>query len=120
MGNQIFHSELKILEILWSKGDMRAKDLAVELEHSTKWHKATTYTIIRTCMKKGLIERVGIDFICRPLISKEEAQKQEVDILVEKMFNGSLDLLIALLLNHSKITPCQVDGLRELLQKSIY
>ena len=97
MKSTIFESELKVLEVLWSEGDTTAKDLAIKLNESTAWSKTTTYTVIKKCVDKGLIERLGTNFTCRALITREDAQKHEIDILVNKMFGGHSDLLIELL-----------------------
>jgi len=117
MKNMIFDSELKVLEVLWNDGDTTAKDLAIQLNDSTGWSKTTTYTVIKKCVNKGLIERLGTNFTCRASITKEEAQKQESKILADKMFDGSSDLLIASLLGGSKMTTSQIDQLRNLIQE---
>jgi predicted transcriptional regulator len=117
MKNMIFESELKVLEVLWKKGDTTAKELAVELKASTDWSKTTTYTVVKKCIDKGLIERLGTNFTCRAAITKEEAQKKESEILADKMFGGSSDLLIASLLGGDKMTSSQVDKLRNMVQK---
>jgi len=116
MKGMIFESELKVLEILWNEGDMTAKDLAIKLNESTAWSKTTTYTVIKKCVDKGLIERLGTNFTCRVTITREEAQKHETEILVNKMFGGSSDLLIASLLGGSNMTPLQIDQLRNMVQ----
>ena len=117
MKNMIFESELKVLEVLWSEGDTTARDLAIKLNESTAWSKTTTYTVIKKCIDKGLIERLGTNFTCRATITREEAQKNESEILVDKMFDGSSDLLVASLLGGSKITTSQVDKLRCMVQE---
>ena len=97
MKSTIFESELKVLEVLWSEGDTTAKDLAIKLNESTAWSKTTTYTVIKKCVDKGLIERLGTNFTCRAKITREEAQKRETEILLNKMFGGRSDSLIELL-----------------------
>jgi len=119
MKKTIFESELKILEILWNEGDMTAKDLAGRLNESTAWSRTTSYTIIKKCIEKGLVERLGDDYTCRALITKEEAQKLESEILVDKMFDGSSDLLIASLLGNNKITTVQIEKLRNIVEEFI-
>ena len=117
MKNMIFESELKVLELLWEEGDLTAKDLAIKLKDSTDWSKTTSYTVIKKCVDKGLVERLGSNFTCRVVITKEEAQKQESALLAEKMFGGSSDLLIASLLGGGKMTSSQVDQLRNMVQE---
>ena len=117
MKNMIFESELKVLEVLWNEGDTTAKDLAIKLNKSTAWSKTTTYTVIKKCVDKGLVERLGTNFTCRAMITQKEAQKHESEILVDKMFNGSSDLLVASLLGGTKITTSQIDKLRHMVQE---
>lgn len=117
MKEKLYESELKVMEILWSEGDMAARDLASKLKASTAWDKTTSYTIIRKCTEKGLVERLGANYLCRALITREEAQEQEVGLLADKMFDGSSDLLIASLLGRRKMTPEQVDKLRNLVEE---
>ena len=119
MKERLYESELKVMEILWSEGSMTAKDLASRLNTSTAWDKTTSYTIIRKCTEKGLVERLGDNYLCRALITKEEAQEQEVGLLIDKMFGGSSDLLIALLLGRKQMTSEQIDKLRNLVEEFI-
>lgn len=113
----IFDSELKVLELLWNDGDTTAKDLAIKLNDSTGWSKTTSYTVIKKCVAKELVERYEPNFTCRANITKEEAQKQESQNLANKMFDGSSDLLIASLLGGKKITTSQIDQLRSMVQE---
>jgi len=117
MKNMIFESELKVLELLWTEGEMTAKELAVKLKESTDWSKTTSYTVIKKCVEKGLVERLGTNFTCRVVITQEEAQKQESELLADKMFGGSSDLLIASLLGSGKMTTSQIDKLRSMAQE---
>ena len=113
----IFESELKILEFLWDEGDLTAKELAIRLNESTNWSKTTTYTVIKNCIEKGLVERLEHNFTCRATITREEAQKRESEILVEKMFFGSSELLLSSLLGGKKLTSSQVDLLRTIAKE---
>ena len=116
MKNTIFETELKVLDILWNEGDMTAKDLSRKLKVSTDWSRSTSYTIIRRCVEKGLIAKLGPCYTCRALITRETAQKQEVDLLTDKMFNGSSDLLVASLLGNNELTAAQIGKLRSMAE----
>ena len=116
MQAQIFDSELKVMEVLWSRGDTTAKELAQFLAQQVGRSKTTTYTVIKKCVDKGFIERQGENFLCHALISKEDAQRQETTELVDKMFAGSSDLLVASLIQNKKMSPEQLQNLRKLLE----
>jgi len=115
----IYESELKVMEILWSEGDTTAKELAIKLSESTDWSKTTTYTVIKKCIEKGLIQRIENKFLCRAVITKEEAQRQEARILADKMFDGSSDLLLASLLGGKNMNVSQAKALRQMIQQFI-
>lgn len=120
MKNNIFESELKVLEILWEEdGILSVRDLAKRLNESTGWQTTTSYTVIKTCTKKGLLERFGTKkhYMCRVLITRKEAQIQEVEILTDKMFSGSSELLVAALLGNGNMNSDQVKKLRKLVQE---
>ena len=83
MEKKLYDSELKIMEILWEQGDTAAKEIAAALYQQIGWSKTTTYTVIKKCITKGAIERKEPNFICRALISKEEAQEYEINLRFE-------------------------------------
>lgn len=119
MKEMIFDSELKVLKILWKEGDVVARVLAAKLNESTGWSKTTTYTVLRRCIDKGLILRLGYDFTCRAALTEEEARQSEIEILAHRLFDGSSDLLVASLLGKSKITAEQVGALRSIAQEFV-
>ncbi|MCL2842924.1 MAG: BlaI/MecI/CopY family transcriptional regulator [Oscillospiraceae bacterium] len=116
MKAQLFDSELKVMDILWRVGDTTAKELARMLGEQVGWSKTTTYTVIKKCVDKGVIERRGTDFLCHARISKNEVREQEAKKFVDKMFDGSTDLLVASLINSNKMSPEQLQNLRKLLE----
>jgi len=108
MKKMIFEAELKVLEVLWNDGDTTARDLAIKLNDLTSWSTTTTYTVIKRCIEKGLIERTGKNFMCHVNITREEARKRETGILIDKMFNGSVDLLLELLTNEDNVSEADI------------
>jgi predicted transcriptional regulator len=115
MSIKLFDSEFKVMEVIWQEGDLPAKRIAEILGAQIGWNKNTTYTVIKKCVEKSAIERSEPHFICRALISKEEAQAFEVDELVNKLFDGSESLLFASLVGRGKITNDVLDRLKKLV-----
>jgi len=116
MTPNIFDSELRVMDILWQAGDITAKEIASQLSEQVGWSKTTTYTVIKKCIDKGLIERRGSDFLCHALISKVQVRERETMELVDKMFDGSSDQLVASLISNNQISPQQLQELRKLLE----
>ena len=115
METRLFNSELKVLNILWKEGDTPAKKIVKILREETGWNKSTTYTIIKRCIDKGIIENKGGDFICHALISREDAQKYETSELINTMYDGSPDRLVASLLDGGSLKKEDIDKLKDLI-----
>lgn len=112
---KLFDSELKIMDALWKQGDLTAKELAALLGEQVGWNKNTTYTLIKRCIEKGAIERQEPNFLCHALIPKEQVQEQETDELIDKIFDGSADLLFASLLNRKKLSAGEIERLKRMV-----
>lgn len=115
---KLFDSELKVMDVLWKEGDMRAKDVADLLTKDVGWNKNTTYTLIKRCIKKGAIERSEPHFMCHALISKEEVQEAETNELINKIYDGSADKLFAALLSRKKLSAEQIEKLMQIVMDS--
>ena len=114
---KVFDSELKILEVLWEKGDTTAKELAEILNEQVKWSKTTTYTVIKKCLSKDLISRIEPNFTCHALITKQEVQESETNELINRVYDGMADELVASLLGRKKLTKKEIEKLKELINE---
>lgn len=108
-------SELKIMEILWKEKSIPAKDIAAQLSNTIGWDKTTTYTMLRRCIKKGLIDRKYPNFVCEPLVTREEVSCYETKELIGKMYNGRADSLVAFLLNDRDITDEEIARIKKIV-----
>jgi len=112
---KLFDSELKVMDVLWKEGDMTAKKISDILKESVGWNMNTTYTLIKRCITKGAIERGEPNFLCHALIPKEQVQEQETTELINKVFDGSADLLFASLLNRKNLSAEEIERLKQLV-----
>lgn len=117
MEYKIFDSELKILEFLWDSGELTAKDIAALAKEQVGWSKTTTYTVLKKCVEKGLVERTEPGFHCRALITRQEAQRRETQGLIDRMYGGAADRLVASLLEGKVLSAEEIDRLRKLVEE---
>jgi predicted transcriptional regulator len=113
MGIKLFDSELKIMDSLWNEGDKSAKELAGVLAETVGWSKTTTYTVIKKCIEKGAVTRSASAFICHAAVTKEEARAAETNELINKLYDGSSDRLIASLLGSGELSDAKIEQLRQ-------
>lgn len=114
---KLFDSELKVMDVLWKEGTITAKQLAEVLGEQVGWNKNTTYTVIKKCIDKGAIERLEPNFLCRAILPKEQVQEQETAELINKVFDGSTEMLFASLLNTKKLSAKEIARLKQLVEQ---
>ena len=114
---KLFDSELNILDILWQQGDTTAKRIAEILKEQTGWSKTTTYTVIKKCIDKSAVERQEPNFVCHALITKEQAREEETTALINKMYDGMSDQLVAAILGRKKLSQKEIQKLKSIIKK---
>ncbi|WP_343210354.1 BlaI/MecI/CopY family transcriptional regulator [Anaerolentibacter hominis] len=115
MDIKLFDSELKVMSVLWNEGDTTAKHISDVLKEETGWNMNTTYTLIKRCIKKGAISRSEPNFMCHALVPKEAVQEAETNELINKVYDGSADKLFAALLGRKKLSPEQIEKLKQIV-----
>lgn len=115
--DKIFDSELRVLELLWNGGDLTAKDIAAQAAELVGWSKTTTYTVLKKCVEKGLVERIEPGFRCRALVTRQEIQRRETQGLIDRMYGGAADRLVASLLEGKSLSAEEIDRLRKLVEE---
>lgn len=113
---KVFDSELRIMEILWTNGKMNAREIAYILEAEIGWNVNTTYTTLKKLVAKGAIKRQEPRFLCIPLITKAQIQKQEAHELGSKLFGGSVSALLSAFVADKKISKNEIEEMKQLVE----
>ncbi len=111
----LFDSEAKVMEILWERSPISAKEISLIAAETIGWNKNTTYTVIKKLEAKGFLRREDPGFLCTPLISKNQIQKAEAASLLKKVFGGSRQALFSALLEEEPLSREELDQLRRLI-----
>lgn len=114
---KLYDSELNIMEYLWQREHATAKEIAAEMAHTVGWSKTTTYTVLKKCIEKSAVERKDPGFVCTPLIAREQVQAYETRELINKMYCGSADLLVASLIGHQQLSDEEIAKLKALVDR---
>jgi len=93
---------LSFCDISARYGQMPAPQKSIE--EQTGWNRNTTYTVIKKCIQKGFIERLEPNFVCRALLSKEQAVQDDTREFVNRVFDGSVPLLFSSLLSQKALS----------------
>lgn len=117
MDIKLYNSELNVMETLWENGELPAKQISLILKERVGWNVNTTYTVIKKCIDKGVISRHEPKFVCRAEVTREEVQQYETDELIDKMYDGSADKLVASLLGSRRLSKEEINNLRKLVEE---
>lgn len=116
MKEKLFESEAKVMDIIWAKSPISAKEVSLIAAETIGWNKNTTYTVIKKLEAKGFIRREDPGFICTPLVSQNQMRKAETASLVKKMFGGSRKALFSSLLEDEPLSEDEINELRKLIE----
>lgn len=118
MDGKLFDSELRVMEVLWERGQTPARLIVEELAQRVGWNKNTTYTVIKKCMEKGAIERTEPDFLCTALVTRDEVQQSETEQLIDKMFGGSSELFFSSFLKNRGLSEDEAKRLAKMIKEA--
>ncbi|MHB8125352.1 MAG: BlaI/MecI/CopY family transcriptional regulator [Desulfitobacteriaceae bacterium] len=113
----LFDSELRLMEIIWIKAPVSAKALSLIATEEIGWNKNTTYTVLKKLVEKKAVERTDPNFICKPLITREQIQSEETRKLLDKLYDGSLKTFFASFLQREKLSEEELNELKKIIRK---
>lgn len=115
----IHSSEWKVMECIWEHEPVSIMQVVKFLQEKSGWSKSTIITMIKRLQKKGVIayKENGRSKVLYTLVSREEIALSETDTLLEKVFHGSISLMLNTLLNEKSITAEERAELIDILDK---
>ena len=110
---KIFESEYRFCLVLWENEPVSSGELAKLCKEKLGWSRTTTYTVIKRLCERGVVKNENT--VVTSLVSKEEAQKAEIDEIVEKKFEGSLPAFIAAFTKHKNLSEKDIEEIRSII-----
>ena len=117
MAPKIHESEYRFCLILWEHEPISSGELSVLCREKLGWSKTTTYTVIKRLSDRGVVKNENT--IVTSLITKEEAQINEIDELVEKKFEGSVPAFIAAFARSKNLSEEEIAQIRKIIDKQV-
>lgn len=112
---KIHESEYRFCLILWEHEPVSAPELVRLCQDELGWKRTTTYTVIKRLSERGVLKNDSGSIVS--LVSKDEAQKNEIDELVEKKFQGSLPAFIAAFTKRRDISKKELDEVQTMIDR---
>ena len=112
---KIHESEYRLCLIVWEREPLSAVALAKLCRQRRDWKRTTTYPVVKRLCERGILR--NDDGIVTSLVSKADAQKSEIDELVEKRFEGSLPAFIAAFTRNQKLSEKELDEVQSMIDR---
>jgi BlaI family transcriptional regulator, penicillinase repressor len=110
--------ELQIMKVVWDRDAATVKEVCDTLSQT----KVTAYTTILTLMgileEKGALvhTRSGRAYVYKPLLSRQQATRNQVHDVLTRFFDGSPEKMIENVLENEVKEPEQLGAFRNLLE----
>ncbi|GCD10920.1 BlaI/MecI/CopY family transcriptional regulator [Clostridium tagluense] len=120
--SKISNSEWEIMKYAWGNVPCTANEIVDALSKITDWKSNTIRTLINRLIKKEVLgykidEKDKKTYYYFPLLSENECIKAESDSFIKRVFNGSLNGMIANFLNESELSDEDIEELKNILDK---
>lgn len=112
---KLYSSDLQVMDVLWEHGELAAKEIAQILGETVGWSKTTTYTMIQKCIAKGAVIRRDPGYFCKAAVTRAEIGQEQTDEVIDRLYGGAPDLLVASLLDRKKLSKADIARLRALI-----
>jgi len=108
--------ELDVMSVLWDLGDATVTEVRQRL--ADKLAYTTVLTVLRTLEQKGYVDHTGEGRAHRyhPLVKREAAGRNALRRLLDKVFQGSPELLMTHLVSDRNLSDAELRRLRKLLE----
>lgn len=104
------------MDILWELEPINSKELSVVCGERLGWKRPTTYTVIRKLSERGFVKNENA--IVTAIVKREQVQKYEADMLLDKAFGGSVPSFIATFLKGKSLSEEEARALMEMIDEA--
>src|SRR5882757_1973176 len=113
--NTLTEAELRLMKILWKRGESAVSDLVSDVSDTTPLAYTSVLTTIRILEKKGYVShrQEGRAFLYSPCVAEHDAGRSEVRQVLQRFFGNSRERLLLSLLGDDEIGPEELRRLKE-------
>lgn len=112
--------EWKIMNSLWESGESTITELTASLENETGWDKHIIITMLGRMEKKEAVahRQGGRAKVFYPLVSREEVSMQETRGFLEKVYRGSLGMMVNAMVADQTLSEQEIQELYDILEQA--
>ena len=113
-------AEWSVMECLWEAGPLTGREVTERMERRCGWSRSTTLTLLGRLERKGALKSVPAEKgprVFSPLLKREDAALGETRDFLDRVYQGSLSLMVSSLTRKQALSREELDELYELLRE---
>lgn len=112
--NTLTEAELKLMRLLWQRGESSVSDLVAAMPEDAPLAYTSVLTTIRILETKGYVEhrQEGRAFLYTPLVAEEDASRREIRRVMGRFFGNSRERLLLALLGEDNVSTGELEQLK--------
>ena len=116
---RLTEAEWAVMECLWEKEPRTGREVVQWLGKRMGWTRSTSLTLLRRLEAKGAVagETDGDRKVFRPLIRREDAALRETESLLDRVYKGSVSLMVSALTKKQPLRQEEIDELYSILRQ---
>lgn len=112
--------EWKLMNLLWEESPRTIAQLVRAMADDTGWSKATIFIMLGRMEEKGAVavQEGGRAKQYFAAVPKEEIAAGETEHFLQKVYNGSLQIMISSMAGQKALSQSDIDDLYEILRQA--
>lgn len=116
-GKGLTPAQWSLMECLWEAKSLTGREATQAMEEKMGWNRSTTLTLLRRMEEKGFIKSAskGGTKMFTPLLQREDAVLQETEHFLERVYRGSLSMMVSAMTHKKSLSQEEIQSLHALL-----
>jgi predicted transcriptional regulator len=116
--NTLTEAELRLMKILWRRGESAVTDLVAAMPDGEELAYNSVLTTVRILEQKGYVEhrQEGRAFVYWPVVAEHDASRSEVKHVLSRFFGNSREQLLLSLLGDGDISREELERLKKAIR----
>lgn len=113
-------AEWRVMECLWESSPLTGRDVTERMADCCGWSRSTTLTLLSRLEAKGAVSAVSDSGrkAYYPLICRDDAALQEAEDFLERVYKGSLSLMVSAMTRRQSLSQEEIDELYAILKET--
>ena len=118
-GISLTQAEWSVMECLWEAGPLTGREVTARMEARCGWSRSTTLTLLGRLEAKGAVKGAPAERgpkVFSPVLRREDTALRETEDFLDRVYHGSLSLMVSALTERQALSREELDQLYELLK----